>query len=80
MGFDNVDKQFRPKRILLECCWCSKTDGVAMEDAKAFDAFICDPATPDDPNGRIPLCRSCASLHHHYWDQISAVYNKSHPL
>lgn len=67
MGFDNIDKQFRPKLIKLECARCQATAGVEMENSRTQYP---DPAD----NAPVPLCRDCAQEHHAHWDAMWADY------
>jgi hypothetical protein len=54
MGFDDVDRQFRPKIIKLECVGCGVTGDVEPRDPWYWE-------WPDHP-GPLPLCAECQAM------------------
>jgi hypothetical protein len=77
MGFDAVDRKFKPPPIRLECCNCGATDGVETESSRTMYVYNGEPGDPDDPNRDRPYCRACAKQHHEYWNDLWAEYNHS---
>lgn len=75
MGFDAIDRQFRPKESKTACLCCYGTEGVEMESSRTQYHFKGEIGGPDDPNRPIPLCRECAEEHHQHWNDMWAEYH-----
>jgi hypothetical protein len=54
MGFDDVDRQFRPKTIKLECVGCGVTNDVEPRTPWYWE-------WPDHPSP-LPLCPECQRM------------------
>lgn len=61
MGFDDIDKHFRP-RIKLECVFCDSTDDVQSLDVRVF------PVGDEDIKA---LCADCRKDRQDYIDQAN---------